>query len=209
MPGRSIREHTRTASLSFPSQDTVPQPSIIPCTSGEGKHCLGNVPVPARSHLISGHLLGCSLCELISLSQRGKCPCQAPTRACSRQLQDRQTVPELGTHCGDPSAPWQHRQSDPGPGKATLAAVAKCCHVQHGCRCCKGEMSPSACLWSQPAPSPCSGLLIRARAAKNPCQSLLKAYGISQISVKGPCRALKATKAGLLHGTWNFIPNAD
>lgn len=52
----------------------------------------GNVPVPARSYLISGHLLGCSLCELISLSQHGaaswKCPCQAPTCTCSGHFQD-------------------------------------------------------------------------------------------------------------------------
>lgn len=78
------------------SQPVLPLPghgASAPASSPP-RHCYqqGNVPVPARSCLISGHLLGCSLCELITLPQQGaaswECPCQVPTCACSGHFQD-------------------------------------------------------------------------------------------------------------------------
>lgn len=73
------------------------------------------------------------LCELISLSAAteqpaGSAPCQAPTNVCSGQFQDRQTVPELGTHvrlaarCGEDSGSSE-------VSKGILFAVTNSCHI--------------------------------------------------------------------------------
>lgn len=61
-------------------------------------------------------------------------------------------------------------------------------------------------------PAPALGLLLGANQNKSSQKSLSvtpESLRYQSNQRKEPCRALKDTKAGLLRGTWNVIPNAD
>lgn len=107
-PSRSILRANSRASLP-PSQNTIPQPSIVFSTSalptGKRTHRLRK-PVCTNKVIFNQTAppgMWFHLCELISLSTAleqpaGNGPCWAPRDVCSRQCQDRRTVPRLGTH---------------------------------------------------------------------------------------------------------------